>query len=846
MEERYNVKETEGKWQTVWENKKTFEVTEDPSKKKFYALAMFPYPSGHLHIGHVRNYSMSDALVRMKKAQGFNVLNPMGWDAFGLPAENAAMERKINPADWTFDNIKVMKKQMQKIGLAIDWSREFATCSPEYYKHEQKFFLDFIKEDLAYQKEAVVNWDPVENTVLANEQVIDGKGERSGAVVEKKKLKQWFIRTTAFADQLLEGIDKLEKWPEKVRIMQANWIGKSQGLQFKFETTDGGEIEVYTTRPDTLFGASFVAISAGHPIAIKLAEESKDVQNFIAECQRGGTSTVELETAEKIGFDTNIKVKHPFIEGKELKVFIANFVLMEYGTGAVFACPAHDQRDLDFARKYNLEVTPVILPEGENEKSFAIKDEAYTGAGSLYNSEFLNGLSIDDAKAKVIEIFEEKSMGKGTTQYRLRDWGVSRQRYWGCPIPIIYCGACGTVPVHEKDLPVTLPTDISYDKPGNPLANHPTWKKTTCPKCGKNAERETDTFDGFFENSWYQLRFTDANNTKIGFDKEKVNYWAPIDQYIGGSEHTVGHLLYSRFFTMALKKCGYLDFDEPFSALLCQGMVTHETYKDANGKWLYPSEIEKVSENKYIKKDDGSAVTVGRIEKMSKSKRNTVDPIDILDNYGADSARLFVLSDSPPEKDVEWTESGIEGSWKYINRLWRLVANADLSGNNQTVSAEKMNVEIHKAIHGVTKYLEEMHFNKAIARIREFSNALENFASAKGDGKILKQGLETLVKLVSPITPHIAEELWHELSNETLLAEETWPIADEKLFANENVTIAIQVNGKLKATISMAKDAEKAIVEETALANENVQKAIDGKTPKKVIVVPNKIVNVVI
>lgn len=844
MQERYNAKEAEAKWQRIWEDRQSFKAVEDKNKKKFYALAMFPYPSGFLHMGHVRNYSLIDVLARFKRSQGYNVMNPMGWDAFGLPAENAAIERKVNPADWTLENIKTMQNLMRKVGFAFDWDRELSTCLPGYYKHEQKFFLDFLKHDLAYQKEAVVNWDPIENTVLANEQVVDGRGERSGALVEKKKLRQWFIRTTAFADELLAEIKNLENWPDKVRTMQENWIGKSFGLQFRFDIIGGGELEVYTTRPDTLFGASFVGISPDHPMAEELSKNNPAMKDFIVDCKKGGTSTVELETAEKKGFDTGIKVKHPFIEGKELKVYIANFILMEYGTGAIFACPAHDQRDLDFARKYNLEVIPVILPEGEDEKTFTIKTEAYTGEGKLYNSEFLNGMEVKDAINEVIKKFEAKGKGHGTTQYRLRDWGVSRQRYWGAPIPVIYCDCCGTVPVPEKDLPVTLPTDISYDKPGNPLANHPTWKHTKCPLCGKDALRETDTFDGFFENSWYQIRFTDPKNEKLGFDKEKANYWMPVDQYIGGAEHTVGHLLYSRFFTKALKKCGYLDCDEPFKALICLGMVTHESYKDEQGKWLYPHEVEKLGDACF-KKSDGTPVTVGRMQKMSKSKRNTVDPVEILESYGADSARLMVLSDSPPEKDVEWSTSGIEGSFKYVNRLWRLASIPDFNSTDNT-NNEKILVATHKAIHDVTEFYEKMHFNKAIARVREFTNSLEDFSNAKSNGKLLRQGVEIAIQLISPVLPHIAEEIWQEFGHSKLLVDEAWPVADPSYLKDDTITIAVQVNGKLRATIEIAIGLDKESVEKAALSEVNVIKAIDGKTPKKIIIVPNKIVNVVV
>ena len=845
MTDRYNVRETESKWQKVWDDQKAFEVTEDPTKKKYYTLAMFPYPSGRLHMGHVRNYSLSDVVARYKRMQGFNVMNPMGWDAFGLPAENAAIENGVHPAKWTYANTKEMKHQLQRIGFAMDWSREIATCDPDYYKHEQKMFLDFLKCGLAYQKEGWVNWDPVENTVLANEQVVDGKGWRSGAPVERKQLKQWFLKITDFADELLDGLKTLEGWPEKVRIMQENWIGKSQGARVRFSLTDTDDtIEVFTTRPDTLFGASFIALSPDHPLSAKLAADHDGVKEFITECHRIGTSEAVLETAEKMGFDTGLEVQHPFMKDKTLPVYIANFVLMEYGTGAIFGCPAHDQRDLDFARKYNLNVIPVVIPADQNPENFAVDFEAYTGTGRLYHSDFLNGMEVEEAKAEAIKRLEKAECGQGTTQYRLRDWGVSRQRYWGCPIPIIHCDDCGVVPVPEKDLPVTLPDDVDFSKP-NPIANHPTWKNCACPKCGKDAQRETDTFDTFFESSWYQFRYCDPKNETLGFDKDKVEYWAPVDQYVGGVEHAVMHLLYARFFTRALKKCGYLNFEEPFTALFTQGMITHETYKDQNGKWMYPVDIIKTEDGKLVNKKDQSPVTVGRIEKMSKSKKNTVDPIEILDSYGADAARLFILSDSPPERDLEWTESGIEGAWKYLNRLWRLYTE-DTNGSGKLVSDEDLQRSIHRTIADMTKDLERFHFNKAVARMRSLSNALEEYKNAGGNKDVLQDGLEVLAKLMSPLIPHIAEELWQKLGHDSLLMNEDWPVADAKLLTEDTVTIAVQVNGKMRATITLPKDAEQKAAEEAALAEQNVQKAMDGKSPRKVIVVPNRIVNVVV
>jgi len=845
MQDRYNVKECEARWQKIWEDRKSFIVTEDANKKKFYALAMFPYPSGKLHVGHMRNYTMADIVARYKRAQGYNVLNPMGWDAFGLPAENAAIENKTHPAKWTASNIVAMKKDLKLMGLAIDWSREITTCVPEYYKHEQKFFLDFLKAGLAYQKESMVNWDPVDNCVLANEQVVDGKGWRSGAPVERKKLTQWFLKITAFADDLLDGLKQLEGgWPDKVRLMQENWIGKSQGLKFFFDFVDhkSRTLEVFTTRPDTLFGASFVAISPDHPLVVELVANDPGLADYIAECHRSGTSEATLEAAEKTGFDTGLEVHHPFIKNKKLRVFIANFVLMEYGTGAIFGCPAHDQRDLDFARKYMLDVLPVVLPADADPKTFMVEDVAYDGPGNIYHSDFLNGMTISAAKAEVIKRFEKAGKGEGTTLYRLRDWGVSRQRYWGCPIPVIHCPKCQcVVPVPETDLPITLPEDVDFTKPGNPIANHATWKKTTCPTCGAPAERETDTFDTFFESSWYQFRYTDPKNAARGFDKDKVNYWAPVDQYIGGIEHAVMHLLYARFFTRALKKCGYLAFDEPFKALFTQGMVVHETYKDDHGKWLFPEEVERGHNGGYLKKADGTPVTLGRIEKMSKSKKNVIGLEEVAENYGMDASRLLVLSDSPPDRDVEWTEGGIEGAWKYINRLWRLVAQEKFDGKGGDVDAIRR--KIHASIHEVTQDFDKFHFNKAIARVRELSNALEDF---KGDGAVLREGVEALIKLMAPVMPHISEELWQLLGHKTMIVDTPWPVADASLLANATVTMAIQVNGKLRATITLPKDMDQKLAEKAALGEPAVQKAMEGKAPRKVIVVPNRIINVVV
>jgi len=855
MAERYNIKDMETKWQNRWLAEKSFEVTEDPSRDKYYVLAMFPYPSGRLHMGHVRNYTLSDVVARFKRALGYNVLNPMGWDAFGLPAENAALERGVHPADWTYPNTEAMKAQLQSMGLAIDWSREIASCHPDYYKHEQKMFLDFLDNGLAYQKESWVNWDPVENTVLANEQVVDGKGWRSGAPVERRKLRQWFLRITDFAEDLLDGLKTLDRWPEKVRLMQENWIGKSTGLQFRFDVTDkdADEIEVFTTRPDTIFGASFVAIAADHPFAADIATQDSKAADFIKDCHGSGTSEADLEKAEKKGFYTGHTVKHPFIDGKTLPVYIANFVLMEYGTGAVFGCPAHDQRDLDFARKYDLEVVPVVVPE--DQQSIEIGDEAYTGPGRLANSDFLNGLPVEEAKAEVSHRIEERGKGFTTTTYRLRDWGVSRQRYWGCPIPMIYCDDCGVVQVPEDQLPVELPKDVNFDSPGNPLDRHPDWKHVDCPECGSKAVRETDTFDTFFESSWYYARYCDPKNPDRAFDKDKADYWCPVDQYVGGVEHAVLHLLYARFFNRAMKKCGYLSFDEPFAGLFTQGMVTHETYKDSDGKWLYPDEILPAADGSFVHKETKAPVKTGRIEKMSKSKRNTIDPNDIMAAYGADAARLFILSDSPPERDLQWTESGIEGAWKYINRLWRMVttSNTELPAAGTEIpdmldeAASTLRSLVHKSIHGMSEDLDKLHFNRAVARIRELSNAIAEYdALPEANGAVLREALETLVQLFAPMMPHLAEELWSMLGYDTMVIDTAWPVADKSLLVEENVTIAVQVNGKVRATVTLPRNADKQVTQDVALDNENVQKALAGKPVRKVIVVPNRIVNVVV
>jgi leucyl-tRNA synthetase len=859
-EDRYNVKETEAKWQAAWADKDCFSAKEDPTRKKYYVLEMFPYPSGRIHMGHVRNYTLGDVVARFKRAQGFNVLHPMGWDAFGLPAENAAIQRGVHPAKWTRQNIAIMRDQFKPMGLSIDWSREISTCEPEYYRHEQKMFLDFVKAGLAYRKESWVNWDPVENTVLANEQVIDGKGWRSGAPVERRKLSQWFLRITQYADDLLSAISQLDRWPDKVRLMQTNWIGRSEGARVTFDLVDHeGGIEVFTTRPDTLFGASFCALSANHPLTAELAESNPALADFVAECGRMGTSEADIETAEKKGFDTGLKVRHPFDPNWVLPVHVANFVLMEYGTGAIFGCPAHDQRDMDFARKYDLPVKAVVCPRDADPEAFSkameTATEAFTDDGLAINSDFLNGLSVAESKSAAIARIAAQGAGEGVTQFRLRDWGVSRQRYWGCPIPMIHCPDCGIVPVPEDQLPVRLPDDVTFDKPGNPLDHHPTWKHVDCPKCGKAAQRETDTFDTFFESSWYFARFCAPQSDSVAFDRAAVDYWLPVDQYVGGVEHAVLHLLYSRFFTRALRDCGYLGIAEPFDGLFTQGMIRHETYAGPDKKWLSPEEVEKAADGTYTRLSDGAPVTVGASEKMSKSKMNTVDPTAILDSYGADAARLFMLSDSPPERDMDWTDSGIEGAWRYLSRLWRLATQpvvalpAPGTAIPDTLDEGPMALlrQTHKTIAGVTEDLERFRFNNAVARIREMTNAIGAVkAEEAGVGPVYRFALESVAKIAAPMIPHVAEELWSLLGNTALLAETDWPTWDPALLADESVTVAVQVNGKMRGKVDLPRDADKDTAEAAALGLHTVVAQIGEKPVRKIIIVPNRIINVII
>ncbi len=863
---RYNFKQAEAKWQSVWEDRGCFAVSEDADKPKYYVLEMFPYPSGRIHMGHVRNYTLGDVVARYKRARGFNVLHPMGWDAFGLPAENAARENKVHPAPWTEQNIATMRKQLKAMGLSYDWSREIATCDPDYYRQEQKMFLDFLEQGLVYRKESWVNWDPVENTVLANEQVIDGKGWRSGANVENRFLSQWFMNITAFSEELLQDLETLDRWPGRVRLMQEKWIGRSDGayMFFDFDGRNGGQggrLEVFTTRPDTIFGASFCAIAANHPLSQDLSEDDANLRAFITECGSAGTSEAAIETAEKVGYDTGIQVRHPFDDKRTLPLYVANFVLMEYGTGAIFGCPAHDQRDLEFARKYGLDVIPVVAPQETDAESFVIGDEAFTDDGVLINSAFLDGLGVEEAKSAIIERLDAADAGRPGVNYRLRDWGISRQRYWGCPIPVIHCVDCGIVPVPEGDLPVVLPEDADLDASGNPLDNHPTWKDAGCPACGKPARRETDTFDTFFESSWYFARFC-SPHADTAFTREAADYWLPVDQYIGGIEHAVLHLLYSRFFTRALKQCGYLGIKEPFEGLLTQGMVCHETYRDENGKWLYPDEVEITgykSARALEGAQGGSAVTVGRSEKMSKSRKNVVDPESIIETYGADTARLFMLSDSPPDRDLDWTEAGIEGAWRYVNRLWRMVNQAPAPPGTSLAAigvtrpdalgehSQAVLKIIHRTIVAVSDDLDKFHFNRAVARIRELTNELEDLSpEEEGADWVMRQGLETAVYLIGPMMPHLAEELWHSLGHQTLLADTPWPEAEADQLVEKNVTVAVQVNGKLRGTLDLPKDSDDQTAETGALALENVSAAIAGKPIRKVIIVPNRIINVVV
>ena len=852
--EQYDAPAIEAKWQDRWDAEKCFAADNVSDKPKYYVLEMFPYPSGRIHMGHVRNYTLGDVVARYRRAQGYNVLHPMGWDAFGLPAENAAIERGAHPGSWTTENIASMRIQLRGMGLSYDWDRELATCTPDYYQHEQKMFLRFLEKGLAYRKESWVNWDPVENTVVANEQVVDGRGWRSGAAVERRLLAQWFLKITEYADDLLAAIDGLDRWPDRVRLMQANWIGKSEGAEVTFSLTQdapGGTdgISVFTTRPDTLYGASFIAIAANHPLAVSISETDRAAADFLAECARLGTSEAAVETAEKRGYHTGFHVQHPLIADCQLPVYIANFVLMEYGTGAIFGCPAHDQRDLDFANAYDLPVLPVVLPDDADAADFVITDAAYTGPGLLFNSGDWNGLSVEAGKRAAIDALQAKSAGKGRTTYRLRDWGVARQRYWGCPIPIIHCEKCGMVPVPDADLPVELPVDVDFDTPGNPLSNHPSWKHTDCPTCGGPAIREQDTFDTFFESSWYFLRFADPHHPD-GFSREAAAYWMPVDQYIGGVEHAVLHLLYSRFFMRALRDVGYLDLDEPFAGLMTQGMVCHQTFQADDGKWLFPTEVERDGDD-WRHRETGEAVTAGRIEKMSKSKRNVVDPELIISDYGADTARLFMMSDSPPERDMEWTESGAEGAARFLRRLFRMSSDASLPPVGTPAptddSTRPLMRAAHKAIDAVSSDIEAFRFNRAVAQLYTLANAInDQAADVEGAAAARRFAIETLTMLLAPVAPHIAEEMWGNLGHDTMLAQTDWPVADTDMITEDTIEIGVQVNGKLRDTVSLSPDTDEETARAAALETPGVIRYLEGKTPKKIIVVKNRIINVVI
>ena len=845
-ETRFGALAADARWQAAWEAANSFATTERADKPKAYILEMFPYPSGRIHMGHVRNYAMGDVLARFKRMTGHDVLHPMGWDAFGMPAENAAMEKGVHPGGWTRANIDAMRAQLKRLGLAIDWSRELATCEPDYYGQEQALFLDLYAAGLVYRKHSYVNWDPVDMTVLANEQVIDGRGWRSGALVEKKKLSQWFLKITDFADELLEGLGSLDSWPDKVRLMQENWIGKSQGLEFSFRMAGGAPgFDVFTTRPDTLYGASFAAISPDHPLAERLAKDSPELAAFIAECRRQGTAAEQIDTAEKLGFDTGLAVEHPLDPDWHLPVWVVNYVLMDYGTGAIFGCPAHDQRDLDFAHKYGLQVHRVIADGDETAQHFT-GTEAHTGPGKLVNSHFLDGMTIDDAKAAVISRAEHEGWGKGTTVWRLRDWGVSRQRYWGTPIPFIHCAACGLVPVPKDQLPVVLPEDAGFSVPGNPLDRHPTWKHVACPSCGGEAVRETDTLDTFVDSSWYFLRFASAPADRP-FDPDVIRRWLPVDQYIGGIEHAILHLLYARFWTRALNKLGMIDIKEPFASLFTQGMVTHETYSRTQGEGLpplyfTPDEIIRSAEGATLEAD-GAPVEVGRVIKMSKSKKNVVDPDAILDQYGADAARWFMLSDSPPERDLPWSEAGIEGAWRFVQRLWRLFGDTENVGDGG--EDKGLARKLHQAIAGVAADIEALAFNKAVAKIHALANEIEKAKPSATRAEACR----TLILLVAPMMPHLAEEAWAALpaSQRTtaMVADAAWPAADPALLVDDEVTIAIQMAGKLRDTMTIAKGLDKQATEAAALARPRIVELLGGAAPKKVIVVPDRLVNIV-
>jgi len=859
---RYEPKTAEPRQQARWAAADAFRMpTEGTGRPKYYVLEMFPYPSGAIHMGHARNYVMGDVVARSKRAQGFDVLHPMGWDAFGLPAENAAIERGIHPGDWTWSNIAAMRDQLKLLGLSLDWSREFATCDPAYYGKQQAWFLELLKRGLVYRKDSVVNWDPVDNTVLANEQVVDGRGWRSGAVVEKRKLNQWFLRITDYADDLIEGLKALEgRWPDKVRLMQENWIGKSRGATLWWDIAEApafllasapGEpnhardpIEIYTTRPDTLFGASFLALAPDHPLTRAIAAHRPDVSEFVAACARSGTSEADIEKAEKLGVDLGVRVRHPFDPERTVPVWAANFVLSTYGSGAIFGCPAHDQRDLDFARKYGLPVVPVVRPDDAS-ADFDVETEAYVGPGRLFNSDFMDGLEVEAAKAAAIARLEASEHGQGATLYRLRDWGVSRQRYWGCPIPVIHCEKCGPVAVPADQLPVELPKDVTFDTPGNPLDRHPTWKHVACPTCGGEAVRETDTLDTFVDSSWYFARFTDPTAAEP-ISRAAADKWLPVDQYIGGVEHAVLHLLYARFISRALSDAGLMSVREPFAGLFTQGMVVHETYRRADGAWVEPTDVELANDagtRSARQLSTGEVLTIGDIEKMSKSKKNVVAPQEIVDTYGVDAGRLFVLSDSPPERDVQWTHGGVEGAARFVQRVWTEVDGFDPDAPAHETDATLIR-ETHKAIKAVSEGVSGFRFNSAIAKLYAFVAVVRDHGTAGGAAR--REALSALVRLVAPFTPHLAEECWTRLGEEGMVLDAPWPDFDPALAADDEVTLPIQVNGKRRGEIRVARGLEPAEVEAIVMADPDVQARLEGQTVRKIVVVKDRIVNLVV
>ncbi|MGE0847163.1 MAG: leucine--tRNA ligase [Flavobacteriaceae bacterium] len=864
--ERYNAGPVEARWQAAWADAKVFETPDFDSRPAYYVLEMFPYPSGNIHMGHVRNYAMGDVLARYMRAKGFSVLHPMGWDAFGMPAENAAMDRGVHPAKWTYANIDTMRRQLKAMGLSLDWSREFATCDPSYYRHQQAMFLDFLEAGLVERRVSMVNWDPVDHTVLANEQVIDGRGWRSGAPVEKRELAQWFFRITDYAQDLLDALDRLTDWPEKVRLMQRNWIGRSEGLRFSFDLVDADgnplddRLTVYTTRHDTIFGASFCAVAADHPLAKALEGQVAGLAEFRREAASLGTSEEAIERAEKRGIELRVYAVHPFRKDVRLPVYAANFVLMGYGEGAIFGCPAHDQRDLDFARKYGLPVVPVVAPEGVDPATFEIGDEAFldkdeTGV-RLINSDFLDGMNVDEAKEKVASLMEAAGTGERRVNFRLRDWGVSRQRYWGCPIPVVHCESCGIVPVPKEELPVRLPEDVTFDQPGNPLDRHEAWKNVPCPACGGPARRETDTCDTFVDSSWYFARFC-SPHAEVPVERAAADRFLPVNQYIGGIEHAILHLLYSRFFSRAMRRTGHLGIDEPFASLFTQGMVIHETFRlEGSKEWVLPADAVQ-KDGAWVHRETGQPLVVGPAEKMSKSKKNVVDPEAIIEQYGADTARWFMLSDTPPERDIEWTEAGIAGAWRFVQRLWRLVHQVAALSTPPERPAEFSEVatalrrSVHQALAAVGEDIEKLRFNRAIAHVYESANALSAALQARGEGDqrldwALREACEIIVRMAAPMIPHFAEEAWSVLGHDTMLAVSGWPAFDETLLVEDTITLPVQVNGKKRDELVIARDAAKADIESAALTLDGVRRAVGAAAVRKVIVVPGRIVNVVV